>query len=91
MLVGDGAERARTRTAHDSPWPLKIATYNIHGAVGTDGRFAPERIAAVLAEIGADVVALQEVPLGGDATPDVLAMLAQQTGFHAAAGATLSS
>lgn len=91
MLVGDGAERARTRTAHDSPWPLKIATYNIHGAVGTDGRFAPERIAAVLAEIGADVVALQEVPLGGDTTPDVLAFLAQRTGFHAAAGATLCS
>jgi uncharacterized membrane protein YdjX (TVP38/TMEM64 family) len=24
---------------------LTIATYNIHGAVGTDGRFSPERIA----------------------------------------------
>ncbi|MCY0386378.1 endonuclease/exonuclease/phosphatase family protein [Robbsia sp. Bb-Pol-6] len=90
-MVGGVAERAHTRAAHDSPWPLKIATYNIHGAVGTDGRFAPERIAAVLTEIGADVIALQEVPLGGDATPDVLAHLARHTGFHAAAGATLSS
>jgi endonuclease/exonuclease/phosphatase family metal-dependent hydrolase len=39
---------------------LKFATYNIHKAVGTDGRRDPGRIMAVLHEIGADVVALQE-------------------------------
>lgn len=39
---------------------LLIASYNIHKAVGVDGRFDPYRIALVIREIGADVVALQE-------------------------------
>ena len=73
------------------PWPLTVATYNIHGAVGTDGRFAPGRIARVLQEIKADVVALQEVPLGGSAQPDVLALLKEETGFFAVEGPTMQS
>ena len=40
---------------------LKFASYNIHKAVGTDGRRDPDRILSVLHELGADVVALQEV------------------------------
>ncbi|MEE4451739.1 endonuclease/exonuclease/phosphatase family protein [Novosphingobium resinovorum] len=40
---------------------LKFASYNIHKAVGLDRRRDPERILAVLKEIDADVVALQEV------------------------------
>lgn len=39
---------------------LRLATWNIHGAVGLDRRYDPGRIAAVLAEIDADVLALQE-------------------------------
>lgn len=91
VLPGDVAERADIRATHHSPWPLKIVTYNIHGAVGTDGRYDPARIAAVLHEIDADVVALQEVPLGGRQTPNVLAYLKAHSDFHAAAGATMSS
>ena len=34
-----------------------FASYNIHKCVGTDRRFDPARIAAVIAEIGADVIA----------------------------------
>ena len=41
-----------------------LATYNIHRGIGGDGRFAPERIAAVLQEINPDVIALQEVQTG---------------------------
>ncbi len=37
-----------------------IATYNVHKCVGTDQRFDPGRVAAVIGEIGADVIALQE-------------------------------
>lgn len=48
---------------------LRIATYNVHRCRGLDGRTRPERIAAVLSEIDADIVALQEVvgagPRGG--------------------------
>lgn len=40
---------------------LRVATYNIHRARGLDRRTRPSRIAAVLAEIAPDVVALQEV------------------------------
>jgi len=40
---------------------LKFASYNIHKAVGIDGRRDPDRILRVIHEIGADVIALQEV------------------------------
>ncbi len=38
-----------------------VASYNVHGFVGSDGRRDLGRVRAVLEEIGADVVALQEV------------------------------
>ena len=48
---------------------LRIATYNVHRCRGLDGRTRPERIAAVLSDIDADIIALQEVigsgPRGG--------------------------
>jgi endonuclease/exonuclease/phosphatase family metal-dependent hydrolase len=48
---------------------LRIATYNVHRCRGLDGRTRPDRIAAVIRSIDADVVALQEVfgagPRGG--------------------------
>jgi endonuclease/exonuclease/phosphatase family metal-dependent hydrolase len=40
---------------------LRIATYNIHRCRGMDRRVSPPRIAEVLREIDADVIALQEV------------------------------
>lgn len=40
---------------------MRLATWNIHGAVGHDRRLDVERIVAVLCEIDADVIALQEV------------------------------
>jgi endonuclease/exonuclease/phosphatase family metal-dependent hydrolase len=39
---------------------LKFASYNIHKAIGLDRKRDPDRIIAVLREIDADVVALQE-------------------------------
>lgn len=39
---------------------LTVASYNIHKAVGIDRRRDPARITAVIAEIGADIIALQE-------------------------------
>lgn len=66
---------------------LTVATYNIHDAIGADGVFAPERIAAVVAELGADVIALQEVG-SHDTGIDVLAHLRDATGCIAVAGPT---
>ena len=40
---------------------LKVASYNIRKAVGLDWRRRPSRVLDVLNEIGADIVALQEV------------------------------
>lgn len=40
---------------------VRVATYNIHRSRGMDRRTRPERIAAVLATIDPDIVALQEV------------------------------
>ena len=40
---------------------LTIASYNIHRGVGLDGRRDLDRLAAVVAEIGPDVVGFQEV------------------------------
>jgi endonuclease/exonuclease/phosphatase family metal-dependent hydrolase len=44
-----------------APSTLRIVTYNIHRSRGMDRRTLPHRIAAVLAQVDADVVALQEV------------------------------
>lgn len=44
----------------DTPMKLTFASYNIHKGVGTDGRRDPDRIIAVLREIDADIIALQE-------------------------------
>lgn len=48
------------RPAEPPPGALRIATYNVHKCVGTDNRFDPGRIAAVIHELDADVLALQE-------------------------------
>jgi endonuclease/exonuclease/phosphatase family metal-dependent hydrolase len=58
---------------------LRVATYNVHRCRGLDGRTRPERIAAVLRAIDADVVAIQEVigagPRGGGQIEDIGALL----------------
>jgi endonuclease/exonuclease/phosphatase family metal-dependent hydrolase len=63
---GELPERPHARA---SSLALRIATYNVHRCRGMDRRTMPGRIASVLAAIGADVVALQEVMGPGRATP----------------------
>jgi len=64
---------------HPARPTLRVATYNIHRCRGLDGRTRPQRIAAVLRTIDADVVALQEVvgagPRGGGHAEELGAML----------------
>ncbi len=66
---------------------LTVATWNIRGAVGGDLRPDPGRVAAVLADLGADLVALQEVDglITGRAVLDLDAVLAT-AGLAPAAG-----
>ena len=44
-----------------APAPLRIATYNVHACIGRDGRHDPDRVATVIEELNADVIALQEL------------------------------
>jgi endonuclease/exonuclease/phosphatase family metal-dependent hydrolase len=48
---------------------LRVVTYNVHRCRGMDRRVQPERIAAVLASIEPDIVALQEVVGPGITAP----------------------
>jgi endonuclease/exonuclease/phosphatase family metal-dependent hydrolase len=57
---------------------LRIACYNVHGCVGSDGVRDPARIAQVIGELGCDTVGLQEV--------HGLERLAELTGMKAIAG-----
>lgn len=68
-----------------------VASYNIHQCVGVDGRRDPERIAAVIQQLGADVIALQEVDSwpGEDGESEQMEFLAHGTGFHAVSGPTV--
>ena len=68
---------------------LTLASYNVHRAIGRDGRTDPGRILGVLREIDADVIALQEVE-AHDSGGDMLAWLGAQTGMRAIAGTTLA-
>jgi endonuclease/exonuclease/phosphatase family metal-dependent hydrolase len=64
---------------------LIVATWNIHGAVGADGRYVPARVVDVLQEIGADIVALQEVA-SPQVHEDFLRGLEEATGYGIVAG-----
>jgi len=66
---------------------IRIASYNIHGAVGRDGKFAPQRIRDVMNELDADVICLQEVESRGTGV-DMLDWLADVTDYHSVAGPT---
>ena len=72
---------------------LRFATYNVHSCVGVDGRYDPARIAGVIDELDADLVALQEFTYPIDIaletrTPVVLTSL---TNYSCALGPTRSN
>lgn len=62
---------------------IRVATYNVHKCRGLDRQVSPARIVAVLREIGADIVALQEVVcLPGDDDRDQAHYIARQLGME---------
>lgn len=64
--------------------PITVATYNIHGCVGTDRRFDLPRVAEAIRALDADVIALQEVGdvRGRGPAGDYAAELAHRTGLE---------
>ncbi len=79
----------RRRSLH-SP-PLVVASYNVHRCIGRDRRHDPERVATVIRQLEADVVALQEVDAHYhiEHGVDQLAFLAAATGYVAVPGPVL--
>ncbi len=71
--------------------PLRVASYNIHKCRGIDFRKDPDRIAAVIRSLDADIVSLQEVLTEpGDASTSQVRVLAEKTGMYmAVAGPTM--
>ena len=63
---------------------LIVATYNVHGCVGSDGRYSRERILKVLKELRSDLIALQEID-----SEDTLRWLADQLKVTGIAGPVL--
>jgi endonuclease/exonuclease/phosphatase family metal-dependent hydrolase len=70
---------------------LRVASYNIHQCVGTDGRRDAGRVADVLRELEADVIGLQEVDARPGLARDSVQMdfLAHALGLTAVAGPTI--
>ncbi len=68
--------------------PLRFASYNIHRAVGNDRRRDPARVAAVINELSADVIGLQEVDWHHDSDGQgaQLEYLTHLPGYQAVAG-----
>jgi endonuclease/exonuclease/phosphatase family metal-dependent hydrolase len=64
---------------------LRVVTYNVHKCRGLDRRVRPARIASVLRELDADVIALQEVlSYGGGAERemDQARFIAEELGYE---------
>ena len=62
---------------------IRVASYNMRKAIGTDRRRRPERTLAVLCELDADVVALQEADrrFGSRASAIPPHMIAEHSGY----------
>ncbi len=68
---------------------IVLATYNLHRCVGRDRRFDPQRTLAVLRELDADAIALQELQWNPDDARHLLEEFARELGCVALAGQTL--
>ena len=71
------------RSAQPAPSTIRVMTYNIHHGEGLDQKVDLERIAQLITEQRADIVALQEVDRGCERTAkrDLPAEFAQLTGL----------
>jgi len=67
---------------------LSLLTWNIHRCIGADGEYRPDRIRAVLRELDADVIALQEVEQFHH-DPGLLAFLCKNSDWEPLAGVTM--
>jgi endonuclease/exonuclease/phosphatase family metal-dependent hydrolase len=79
---------ARPRPSSRAVPALRVASYNIHRAIGTDRRRDVGRIGAVIGELGADIIGLQEVDWHDDVHWQV-EYLTHLPGYQAVTGANI--
>jgi phospholipase D1/2 len=91
-LLTDSRSRFGRGPEHGPPGAcrIRVASYNIHVAIGRDGRYSPRRIARVIDEMQVDAVALQEVAMGAPGF-NLLHYLEKACGMQAIAGPTLKT
>ena len=77
---------------HEEARRLRLASWNVHRCIGVDGVRDHDRVAAVVRELDADAIVLQEIE--AEPTPeavlDQLLVLADATGLTAVAGTVLT-
>jgi endonuclease/exonuclease/phosphatase family metal-dependent hydrolase len=78
----DSLANWRALDAQLGPECLRIASYNVHGCCGADGKKDAQRIVKVIEELGSDTVGLQEVDYRLD-------YIAQKLGMQPIPGLTL--
>jgi endonuclease/exonuclease/phosphatase family metal-dependent hydrolase len=81
--VSDSLANWRALDAQLGPECLRIASYNVHGCRGTDGRKDAARIVQVIEELGCDTIGLQEVDYRLD-------YIGEKLGMQAIPGLTLA-
>lgn len=67
---------------------IRVLTWNVHSCIGTDRRFDPERVKAIIHSLNPDVAALQEVDSRRDLR-DGFDLLGDTLGSHRAAVRTV--
>lgn len=60
LLAAIRNRRGHRPPENNRPGDTVIASYNVHKCIGVDRRFDPERTASVIAEMNADIIAIQE-------------------------------
>lgn len=77
-------------TKSQQPNEIRVATYNIHSWQGMDGKRDPNRILEAIDQVGADMLAVQEVTSPCKAgEPCTLTGLAGNHGYHVTFGHTM--
>jgi endonuclease/exonuclease/phosphatase family metal-dependent hydrolase len=81
---------AEARDHQPAPRTVRLATYNVHAFVGSDKNLDPGRVARVIEELHADVVALQEMTYAADIALETRepGMLPALSGYECALGPT---
>jgi endonuclease/exonuclease/phosphatase family metal-dependent hydrolase len=83
IITGTSTVFGKSHTAGSSNIPLTIMTYNIHHGRGLDGEIDIDRIADVICQSQADIVALQEVDVNTKRSGniDIVKVLSEKTGL----------